>query len=99
MPFHKGGESDWQDFHRPAIRIERFDPDYDVKLIDGNVGVSDKKASLPHFIETWCMPVIIVFLPFPLPVHSINHVGRLRCHLDPCGDKAALDGVAHGTDV
>ncbi len=30
--------------------IEHFDPDYAVKLIDGNVGVSDKKVSLPHFM-------------------------------------------------
>ena len=30
--------------------IERFGSDYAVKLIDGNVGVSDKKVSLPHFM-------------------------------------------------
>ena len=29
--------------------VEHFSSEYAIKLIDGNVGVTEKKISLPHF--------------------------------------------------
>jgi len=30
--------------------VEHFSSDYAIKLIDGNIGVTDKRISLPHFL-------------------------------------------------